>query len=48
MDSLSDKEKKYLDHYSMNNEFLDDEELTTTKHGIRGDSAYLAGHLLGL
>ena len=25
------KEKKYLDHYSMNNEFLDDEELTTTK-----------------
>jgi hypothetical protein len=31
MDSLSDKEKKYLDHYSMNNEFLDDEELTTTK-----------------
>ena len=29
--SLSDKEKKYLDHYSMNNEFLDDEELTTTK-----------------
>ena len=31
MSSLSDKEKKYLDHYSMNNEFLDDEELTTTK-----------------
>ena len=31
MSSLTDKEKKYLDHYSMNNEFLDDEELTTTK-----------------
>jgi len=31
MSSLTDKEKKYLDHYSMNNEFLDNEELTTTK-----------------
>ena len=28
--SLTDKEKNYLDHYSLNNEFLDDEELTSS------------------
>jgi hypothetical protein len=40
MKSLTDKEKKYLDHYSLNNEFLDDEELTTSKELVKSGETW--------
>ena len=35
MKSLTDNEKKYLDHYSLTNEFLDDKELTSSKELVQ-------------